>query len=341
MKPKFPVSAHCDGERFFNPVGQPPARSFSDLPKWWYQRLVLRQGSVWPKNIPAPLVPQLPATVPAGQVATTFIGHATFLLQLPGLNVLTDPMFSPRASPFSWAGPKRVRPPALTLAQLPRIDVVLVSHNHYDHLDLPTLRWLARERQPRFVTMLGNKAWLEKRGVHPVVELDWWQAHAATPELEIVCTPAQHFAARWPWDRCRTLWGGFALQTPAGRIYFAGDSGYSSTFREIGARLGPFDLALLPIGAYEPRWFLAPVHCTPEEAVRIHRDVRSRQSVAMHFGTFQLTDEGIDEPLIALAVARTAHGVAAADFLIPGFGETRVTPLPWSAGRAHSFPICV
>lgn len=328
MKPPFPVSDHCDGERFFNPPGQPPARSFSDLPKWWYQRLVLRQGSVWPKKVPAPLVPQLPAAVPAGQVATTFIGHATFLLQLPGLNVLTDPMFSSRASPFSWAGPKRVRPPALTLAQLPRIDVVLVSHNHYDHLDLPTLRWLARERRPLFVTTLGNKAWLEKRGVSNVVELDWWQTHAATPELEIICTPAQHFAARWPWDRCRTLWGGFALRTPAGRIYFAGDSGYCGVFKEIGARLGPFDLALLPIGAYEPRWFMAPVHCTPEEAVRIHRAVRSRRSVAMHFGTFQLTDEGIDEPRLALAAARLAHGVAAADFLIPNFGETQVTPLP-------------
>jgi len=333
MKPPFPVSDHCDGARFFNPPGQPPARSFSDLPKWWYQRLVLRQGTVWPKKVTAPLVPQLPAAVPAGQAAITFIGHATFLLQLPGLNVLTDPIFSSRASPFSWAGPKRVRPPALTLAQLPRIDVVLVSHNHYDHLDLPTLRWLARERRPLFVTTLGNKAWLEKRGVPSVVELDWWQTHPATPELEIGCTPAQHFAARWPWDRCRTLWGGFALRTPAGRIYFAGDSGYSGTFKEIGARLGPFDLALLPIGAYEPRWFMAPVHCTPEEAVRIHRDVRSRRSVAMHFGTFQLTNEGIDEPLLALAAARTALGVAAADFLIPGFGETRMAPLSCT-GRA-------
>ena len=319
----FPVSDHCDGWRFFNPAGQLQARGFSQLPKWWWQRMALGQGERWPRTVPAPAPPQLPAAVPAGRMAVTFIGHATFLLQLPGLNILTDPIFSTRAGPFFWAGPKRVRPPALPLAQLPRIDVVLVSHNHYDHLDLPALGWLARERQPLIITTLGNKAWLEKRGVSRVVELDWWQAHQAAPELGVVCTPAQHFAARWPWDRYRTLWGGFALKTSAGSLYFASDSGYCGAFREIGTRLGPFALALLPIGAYEPRWFMEPVHMNPDEAVRAHLETRSRRSLGMHFGTFQLTDEGIDDPLHDLAAARTAHGVAPADFGTLGFGETQ------------------
>jgi len=326
--PRFPASDHCDGERFFNPAGWLNARSFSSLPKWWAQQLFTDQRKPWPKSAPAPQAPQLPAVVPAGKIAVTFVGHSTFLLQLPGLTILTDPIFAERASPFAWAGPKRVRPPALRLDQLPPIDVVLVTHNHYDHLDLSTLQWLSRERRPLFVTTLGNKAWLEARGVVNVVELDWWQAHAVSVGLTVTCTPAQHFAARWPWDRCRTLWGGFALETAAGRIYFAGDSGYCPAFREIGARLGPFDLALLPIGAYEPRWFMEPVHCTPDDAVRIHREVRARHSLAMHFGTFRLTDEAIDDPLLALASARTTQGVPETDFTALDFGETRLVGGP-------------
>jgi L-ascorbate metabolism protein UlaG (beta-lactamase superfamily) len=320
---RFPVSDHSNGQRFFNPSGQRPAAAFSALIKWGYQRLVLRQKINWPKAIRQNREALIPQQSLTGKTAVTFIGHSTFLLQQPNLNLLTDPIFSERASPFSWVGPKRVRPPTLKLTELPRIQVVLISHNHYDHLDLPTLRWLAREHQPRFITMLGNKAWLEKRGVKNVVELDWWQSHQATPALEVIGTPAQHFSARWPWDRCATLWGGFALKTPAGKFYFAGDSGYNQTFKEIGARLGPFDLALIPIGAYEPRWFMQPVHCTPDEAVKIHQAVGSRQSWAMHFGTFQLTDEGIDDPAIALAAARIAHGLDPMDFTVPDFGETK------------------
>ena len=326
--PRFPASEHCDGERFFNPAGWLNARSFSSLPKWWAQQLFTDQRKPWPKSAPAPQAPRLPAVVPAGKIAVTFVGHSTFLLQLPGLTILTDPIFAERASPFAWAGPKRVRPPALTLDKLPPIDVVLVTHNHYDHLDLPTLQWLARKRRPLFITTLGNRAWLGARGVDHVVELDWWQRHAAAAGLTVTCTPAQHFSARWPWDRCRTLWGGFALETAAGRIYFAGDSGYCPAFREIGARLGPFDLALLPIGAYEPRWFMEPVHCTPDDAVRIHREVRARLSLAMHFGTFRLTDEAIDDPLLALTAARAARGVADSEFTALDFGETRLVGGP-------------
>ncbi|MEI7798577.1 MAG: MBL fold metallo-hydrolase [Opitutaceae bacterium] len=320
---RFPVSDHSDGRRFFNPSGQRQAAAFSALLKWSYQRLVLRRKINWPKEIPANLGVKIPQQISPGKTAVTFIGHSTFLLQQANLNLLTDPIFSERASPLSWAGPKRVRPPALKLTELPRVQVVLISHNHYDHLDLPTLRWLAREHQPQFITTLGNKAWLNKHGLKNVIELDWWQTHPATAELEVIGTPAQHFSARWPWDRCQTLWGGFALKTAAKSFYFTGDSGYNHTFKEIGARLGPFDLALIPIGAYEPRWFMQPVHCTPEEAVRIHQDVGSRQSWAMHFGTFQLTDEGINDPAVALAAARIAHNLNPTDFTVPNFGETK------------------
>lgn len=325
--PSFPVSDHCDGWRFFNPAGQLQAPRFSSLPKWWWQRFAHGQGTRWPGKASAPVTPALPAAVSTGQIAVTFIGHSTFLLQLPGITLLTDPVFSSRAGPFTWVGPKRVRPPALRLEQLPRIDVVLLSHNHYDHLDLPTLRRLARERDPLIVTTLGNRDWLDRRGVHRVVELDWWQSHQAAPALEVVCTPAQHFAARTPWDRCRTLWGGFALSTTAGRIYFAADSGYCGCFNEIGARLGPFDLAFIPIGAYEPRWFMRSVHCTPAEAVQIHRDVRARCSLAMHFGCFPLADDGLDQAAGELVAARTAAGLTAADFLVPEIGGTTLLRL--------------
>ena len=326
MKQDFPVTDHCDGQRFFNPDGV-QARSFGDLPKWWWQRLVLRQGERWPKTVPPSAPTRLPILVPAGQIAVTSIGHATFLLQFPRFNLLTDPIFSDRASPVSWAGPKRVQPPALRLHQLPRIDVVLVSHNHYDHLDLPTLRWLAEEHQPLIVTTLGNKSWLEQRGVNNVVELDWWKSHRASAELDVICTPAHHFAARWPWDRCKTLWGGFMMQTPDHLIFFSGDTGWGSHFAEIRRLLGAADLALLPIGAYEPRWFLEPVHMNPDEAVRAHLALGARQSIGMHYGTFQLTDEGIDAPLHDLAKARMEHGLAELVFQAAQTGETLAVSL--------------
>jgi L-ascorbate metabolism protein UlaG (beta-lactamase superfamily) len=322
--PRFPVSDHCDGEFFHNPAGQPQALGFSELPRWWYQRAVGRNYTPWPRSVAAPRSPTLPAGIPAGAIAVTFIGHSTFLLQLPGLNILTDPVFATRAGPFGLLGPKRIRPAALRLGELPRIDVVLVSHCHYDHLDLATLRWLSLHHRPAIITTLGNQAWLEARKVARVTELDWWQSHHATADLEAICTPAQHFAARTPWDKNRTLWGSFMLRTAAGLVYFAGDSGWAPHFAEINARLGPPALALLPIGAYEPRWFMEPVHMNPEESVRAHRALGSRQSLGMHHGTFQLTDEAIDAPLQALDAARADQGVRPEEFTTLDFGETRL-----------------
>jgi L-ascorbate metabolism protein UlaG (beta-lactamase superfamily) len=321
---RFPISDHCDGERFFNPTGVGP-RPFSDLWKWRRDRA---QGkfTAWPASVPPAPPVQLPATVNAGEVAATFIGHATYLFQFAGITVLADPVFASHAGPFGLLGPKRVCPAALRLGELPRVDVVLVSHNHYDHLDLASLRWLARQRRPVFVAPLGLKAWLEARGVAPVVELDWWQSHWVGT-MEVTCTPAQHWSSRTPWDRCRTLWGGFWLRQPEGVVYFAGDSGWGPHFAAIRARLGAPAVACLPIGAYEPRWFMEPAHMNPDEAVRTHLALGARRSLAMHHGMFCLTDEGIDAPARDLAVARQAHGVGEEIFTVPAVGETTVVRL--------------
>lgn len=320
---RFPVSDHCDGTQFFNPTGI-QAKSFWALPRWWWQQAVRRTDTPWPESAPPPQPVRLPGAIAPQQVAVTFIGHATFLLQYPGMNILTDPMFSACAGPFGWAGPRRVRPPAMTLDELPRIDVVLLSHSHYDHLDLPSMRWLAEKRRPQIITTLGNRRWLESRGIRGAEELDWWETHRHPGGFTFTCTPAQHFAARSPWDRCRTLWGGFMIGSGAGNHFFCGDSAWGPHFEAIRERAGDPSLAVLPIGAYEPRWFMRPVHMNPDEAVRAHLALRSKMTIGMHFGTFKLTDEGIDAPLAELAAARERHGVAASAFDVLPFGGTRL-----------------
>ncbi len=318
MNASFPPSDHCDGQRFFNPGTVPRNRSLIQVLRWRTQG----ERSVWQKPPPDPAFPPPPTAAAPGTVAVSFINHSTFLLRLPGMVVLTDPIFSERCSPVTWAGPKRARPPGIALADLPRPDLVLLSHNHYDHMDIPSLRTLRRLHAPRFVTPLGNARILAKHGIE-AVELDWWQ-HTEIGGLSITATPARHFSARTPWDRNRALWGGFMLDTGAGRILFAGDSAAGPHWAAIRERLGPPALALLPIGAYEPRWFMAGAHMNPEEAVQAHLALGAARSVGMHFGTFQLTDEAIDAPLHALAAARIAHGLAPQDFDTHGFGETRV-----------------
>jgi len=314
---RFPISDHCDGRRFFDPEGI-AARPLRDVLRW---KLTSRAAR-WPRRVehvagPDPLLP-----APGGTAAATFVGHSTFLVRTAGLALLTDPIWSDRAGPLRWLGPRRVHPPALPLEGLPRLDLVLVSHNHYDHLDLPTLRDLDRRHRPLVVTGLGNRAWLERRGLARVVDLDWWQVHRLPGGGTITFVPARHFSARGPHDRCRTLWGGFVVEADGVRLYFAGDSSRFPGFREIGERLGPPDLALLPIGAYDPRWFMDVVHVTPEEAVDAHVALGARRSVAMHFGTFQLTDEPIDEPADRLRAALAERGIGDEAFVIPRFGQT-------------------
>jgi L-ascorbate metabolism protein UlaG (beta-lactamase superfamily) len=265
------------------------------------------------------------------QPTLTWVGHSTFLVQIAGRNLLTDPHLTERASPLRFAGPRRVVPPALALHELPHVDAVVVSHNHYDHLDLGTVRRLARQTggSPTFYVPLGLKAWFAGHGMRKVVELDWWD-QADEGELRFHLTPVQHWSSRTPWDANRTLWGGWMVEhrpavdrDAAFRFFFAGDTGYSRDFLDIAARFAPIDLALLPIGAYEPRWFMQVMHVNPEEAVRIHLDLRARHSAAMHWGTFVLTDEPLDEPPHKLAAARRAAGVPAEQFFVMEHGETR------------------
>ena len=280
-----------------------------------------RQRTAWPKRVPLAPHPAPPAAVARGSVAVTFIGHATFLIRTASTVILTDPVFTPHAGPFGRLGPPRVRPPGIAPSALPPVDLVLVSHNHYDHLQPSSLRLFAD--RATYVAPLGVGPQLNVP--RNIQELDWWESTSAGG-AEITCVPAQHFSARTPWDRDRTLWCGYVVRVDGVTIYFAGDSGYSPQFKEIGARFPSIDVALVPIGAYEPRWFMTPVHMNPEEAVRVHLDVRPRVSIGMHFATFQLTDEAIDEPRRALERARAAHGVRDEAFRVLDFGETAILP---------------
>ena len=273
----------------------------------------------WPARIDEP--PQRPAPLDGAVAVVTFIGHATFLIQTAAGNFLTDPMYSDRAGPFGLLGPRRVRQPAVRFEDLPAISTVLLSHNHYDHCDRATLARLAKRFDPVVITPIGNGALVKSTGLRKVEELDWWQ-DAKTSTLPLTLTPAHHFSARTPFDRNRALWGGFMIAIAHRRIYFAGDSAYAPFFREVRRRFGPIDLALLPIGAYEPRWFMQAVHMNPAEALQAHLDLEASESIAMHFGTFQLTTEGIDEPVRALEQARLAHHVEPSAFRAIGFGES-------------------
>jgi L-ascorbate metabolism protein UlaG (beta-lactamase superfamily) len=267
--------------------------------------------------------------------AVTWIGHATALVQVAGVNILTDPVFSNRASPVQWAGPGRWQPPGVALRDLPHIDIVLISHNHYDHLDEASVRALAAQKggPPLFVVPLGIERWLADVGIDGARALDWWdrtESHGLTIHL----TPAQHWSRRSFTDTMQTLWGGFvvetAVETPGGkgaaasrRVFYAGDTGWSAQhFADIGARFAPIDLALIPIGAYEPRWFMAMQHVNPEEAVRIHQAIGARASLGVHWGTFLMTDEPLDQPLRDLDAARRSLGVSAEAFRTLRHGQT-------------------
>jgi L-ascorbate metabolism protein UlaG (beta-lactamase superfamily) len=306
-------SDHFDGKRFVNLTGA-AGQPFSAVP-----RMLLTRRRPWPAWIDEP--PRTPAALGGAAAAVTSIGHATFLIQTAAGNILTDPMYSQRAGPFNWLGPRRVRQPAVRFDDLPPIAMVLLSHNHYDHCDLRTLAMLAKRFDPIVVTPVGNGRVARSAGMRRVEELDWWQ-DAKTSPLPVTLTPAHHFSARGPFDKNRALWSGFLIVAGRARIYFAGDTAYAPFFRDVRQRLGPIDLALLPIGAYEPRWFMHVVHMNPAEAVQAHLDLESPQSIAMHFGTFQLTAEGIDEPTRDLAAALRANGIPPSSFRALAFGDS-------------------
>jgi N-acyl-phosphatidylethanolamine-hydrolysing phospholipase D len=337
-----PGKPHHRPDGFQNNYVEFAPKTLGDVLRWRWA--ATREGLPPPPSTPiarvAPELDFIHANALAGaamQPAVTWIGHATVLAQIGGLNILTDPIFSERASPIRFVGPKRHHPPGVALQELPRIDLVLVSHNHYDHLDTVSIRHLNDQLggPPLFVIPLGLKPWLAERGVRHAVELDWWDAHrVASPagELEVLLLPAQHWSARGLDDRLLTLWGGFAVLAPDCHLFFAGDTAYSRDFVDIRARLadrqrdGGFDVALLPIGAYEPRWFMFDQHVNVREAVKIHLDLAAKRSLGVHWGTFQLTDEALDEPPRKLAEERRTAGVDDDAFFVLAVGETRRLP---------------
>ena len=315
-----------DGFQNIDPAAQMP-RPFGEFFRWQRERASLEI---------APPKLDLSAQVPdlgfirgrTNHFSVTWIGHATALVQIGNTNVLTDPHFSERASPVQWLGPKRWQPPAVRLEELPRIDIVLISHNHYDHLDEHSVRRLNAQAggPPLFVVPLGIERWLEGVGVTNARAMDWWDS-LRVGEVTVYLTPVQHWSRRTLADANTTLWGGFVVEGASRgkprRFFFSGDTGYSREhFTGIGRRFGGFDLALLPIGAYEPRWFMSAQHVNPEEAVQIHRDLGARLSVGIHWGTFQLTDEPLDQPATDLAAARGKLGVGSREFVTLRHGQT-------------------
>lgn len=304
--PKYrgPKSNHFDGKRFHN-VPSTEHAGFIDMVRW----LTHREHGPWDtwREI-TPSVPPPRATGDALRV--TWVNHSTFLLQLANVNILTDPVWSKRCSPVQWAGPKRRHAPGIRFEDLPPIDVVLVSHNHYDHMDAQTLDSLKRGHAPRIFTGLGNAAFL--KGAH---DLDWWDSVDLTDDVRLHCVPAQHFSSRGITDRDANLWCGFVIETPHGNIYFAGDTGFGPHVDRIRERFGPMRLALLPIGAFRPQWFMSPVHISPSEAVRVARILEAEVSIPMHYYTFDLGDDGQDEPA---EVLRREMGGTRFEILRPG-----------------------
>ena len=303
-------------------------------------RDVLRWAAERPTRTRAPTPPRgsFPVATPAisypraadTDFSVTWIGHSTVLLQLGGINVLTDPVFSQRAFPVQWMGPRRIMDPGLPIDALPSIDAVLLSHNHYDHLDQPAVKRIAG-MHPRatWIVPLGLGAYIRGWGARDIVELDWWQ-NTAFNALRVTATPARHFSGRGLRDRNRSLWCGFAFEMGGKRAFFAGDSAYHPEFGAIGSICGPFDLVMIPIGAYDPRWFMKIVHVDPEEAVQIyedlvapHRDQPLPVMLGIHWGTFRLTDEAMDEPPQRTAVRWRAVGLDEDRLWIARFGETR------------------
>ncbi len=288
-------SDHFDGHVFFNP-GVDINKTLGEFLRWQFNRET--QGEwVWHENPPVQLPPE---RVKQG-IRTQFINHATVLIQLDGINIITDPIFSDRASPLPVVGPQRWHDPALTIEQLPPIDIVLLSHAHYDHFDIASLKALEKHSHPLFIAGLGSEDLFQSMAIDNYELLDWWQASdqalnlaEAGPEVDVIFAPAVHWSNRGLRDRNKRLWGSFVVRGSSGQVYFAGDTGWGEHFQQIQQRFGASDIALLPIGAYLPRWFMAAQHISPDQALQAHRLLGASQSMGIHFGTFALADDGPD-----------------------------------------------
>lgn len=311
-----PVSDHFNGVHFFDPDGSPP-RSLGEVLRW--QLGAGRQRAAWPDWVPNSYADTPPRSVSGDRVRLSFVGHVSWLIQTAGLNILVDPMWSMRASPFSFAGPKRHNDPGITFEALPRIDVALVSHGHYDHLDVATLSRLAAKFAPRVITPLGNDSTMRVADAAIKVEsYDWNDRVELGAGVAVTLVATRHWSARGLFDRNKALWASFVLETPAGKLYIVCDSGYGEGkhFRSVAQAHGPLRLAILPIGAYEPRWFMKDQHMNPSEAVKALLDCGAQAALAHHHGTFQLTDEAIDAPVIALAEALDAADIPRERFAV-------------------------
>ncbi|WP_234736919.1 MBL fold metallo-hydrolase [Tellurirhabdus bombi] len=317
-----PVTDHFDGKTFRNLNGQ-EAKGFREAIAW----TISRKQMPWEDYRNGQPATPPPARVTGKDVRVTFVNHSTVLMQFDGLNVLTDPVWYTRTSPFQWVGPKRHTAPGVSLNDLPKIDIILLSHNHWDHLDIGTFKTLCQRDQPKVYCTLGVKTFLEEQGCQNISEMDWNQSIAYNSSTKVHCVPAQHFSGRGLFDRNATLWAGFVIQSAvAGNVYFAGDSGYGAFFKQIGQQFGPLRLALIPIGAYKPEWFMSPIHCSPAEAVQIHQDVRSEHSIGIHFGTFALADDGENEPVNELNEALRQKGLSLENFRTLKEGGSTLIP---------------
>lgn len=314
------ISNHFDGKYFYNPEKNYQDKKSFALFKWWFNR----QRAKWPSFVENIYQPQLADILKSNEVRITFINHSTVLIQTKDLNILTDPVWSKRVSPFSFMGPERVRKPGVSLDELPSIDLVVISHNHYDHLDVETLQRLAKKFHPVILVPLGNKAFLARYKIDNVVEMNWWNNYKIK-SAKITFLPTRHWSARWLNDKFRTLWGSYGIEVENKKIYFAGDTGFSlNNFSEIHTKWGAPDIALLPIGAYKPEWFMQQNHMNPEEAVQAHLLLQSKYSIPIHYGTFQLSDESINEPVDDLQKALIKHQLNSQIFQPLAVGESKL-----------------
>ncbi len=309
-----PVSAHFNGKRFKNPSGR-DANSFKDVGKY----IKDRKPDAWSYNKEAYVRQEELPNAKAEEIQYLFVNHSTFLIQHQGHNILTDPIWSKRCSPFQFAGPKRFRPPGLEFSYLPSIDLVLISHNHYDHLDKNTIKALNKNHNPTYLVPLGVDKIMKKWGCENVISLDWWQ-NKKVDNLEITAIPANHFSSRGTFDRNTTLWCGYVIKSDNKTIYYVGDTGYGPNFGLVKEKFPPIDLSFIPIGAFRPEWFMGPIHVTPEEGIKIHLDVASKKSVAMHFGTFPLADDNSQRAISRLRSELDRLAISESEFSVPQEG---------------------